>query len=254
MRENLISPDHFSVDGTLIEAYASIKSFRPKDQKQTDQTNDGQDNNGFKGRNAEVDFHGQKRSNDTHESSTDPDARLYKKSDGKEARLCHALHALVENRHGLVVSVEVNSPLGNSEPKTAVRLIDRVKDRFGIRPKTVGSDKGYGQGEYLQALEDRKITPHSAMKDGPVGGASGTRYRRQNADSIAARERMRRRQRTRGYSISQRCRKKAEELFGWCKTIGTLARTRLIGHAKVNQQAHLVGAAFNLVRLRSLLA
>jgi len=257
MQEGLISPDHFSVDGSLIEAHASIKSFKPKDQTDDDSSDARggrtKPDPGFKSRNAEIDFHGQRRSNDTHASSTDPDARLYKKSDGKEARLCHALHALMENRHGLVVSVQVNSPLGNSEPNTAVKLIDRVKQRLGIKPQTVGSDKGYGQGEYLQALESRGITPHSALKDGPIGGTPGTRHRRQNADGIAARRRMRRRQRTVGYRLSQRCRKKIEEAIGWCKTIGTLARTRLIGHRKVNQQAHLVGAAYNLVRMRSLL-
>jgi transposase len=243
----LVSEDHFSVDGSLIEAYASIKSFKPKDAG-----DDEHYGNGFKSRNAEVDFHGQKRSNATHESTTDPDAKLMKKSDGKEAKLCHALHALIENRHGLVLAVEVNSPLGNSEPETAISLLDRVKKRFQIRPRTVGADKGYGQGRFLTELEDRSITPHAAMRDGPIGGKPGTRYREQNAGSIEARQRMRRRQRSKGYGLSQRCRKKIEEMIGWAKTIGGLARTRLIGHKKTNQQAHIAGAAFNLVRMRNL--
>jgi transposase len=250
----LVSAEHFSVDGSLIEAYASIKSFKPQGAEDRDDTND---NNGFKSRNAEVDFHGQKRSNDTHASTSDPDAKLIRKSDGKPARLCHALHAIVENRHGLVLAVEVNSPLGNSEPTTALSLIDRIKDRFKLTPRTVGADKGYGQGPFLEALEKRKITPHVAMKDGPIGGGSN-RYnkyhRRDFQDSIRARQRMRQRMRGKGYTISQRCRKKIEELFGWAKTIGGLARTRLIGHWKTNQQAHVAGAAFNLVRLRSLCA
>lgn len=247
MAAGLVSADHFSVDGSLIEAYASIKSFKPRDR----QDDDG-DNNGFKSRNVEVDFHGQKRSNDTHESTTDPDARLIRKSDGKPALLSHALHAIVENRHGLVLAVEVNSPLGNSEPRTTLLLLDRIKKRFKIRPKTIGADKGYDQGPFLSELEKRTIVPHVAVKDGPIGGALGTRYRKENADSIEARQRMRRRARSKNYGISQRCRKKIEELFGWAKTIGGLARTRLIGHSKTNQQAHLAAAAFNLIRMRTL--
>jgi transposase len=246
----LVSPDHFSVDGSLIEAYASIKSFKPKGR---DEIGPG-DSNGFKSRNAEVDFHGQRRSNETHQSTTDPDAKLIRKSDGQPARLAHALHALVENRHGLVLAVEVNSPLGNSEPNTAVSLLDRVKGRFKLNPKTVGGDKGYDQGPFLIDLEGRKITPHVATKEGPIGGEPGTRYRRDNAESIAARKRMRRREGGLGYAISQRCRKKIEECFGWVKTIGGLARTRLIGHRKTGQQAHIAAAAFNLIRMRSLAA
>ena len=242
----LISSDHFSVDGSLIEAYASVKSFVPKQGN-----DDEQDNNGFKSRNAEVNFHGQKRSNDTHESTTDPQAKLIRKSDGQPARLCHALHAMVENRHGLVLAVEVNSPVGNSEPETALSLIDRVRKRFGFKPKTVGADKGYGQGPFLQALEKRKIRPHVALKEGMIGGNTPS-HRRRYKRSIEARTRMRRRMRDIGYSISQRCRKKIEELFGWAKTIAGLARTRLIGHRKTSQQAHIAGAAFNLVRMRSL--
>ncbi len=171
MRQGLISPDHFSVDGTLIEAYASIKSFKRKDSDEddsSDKNGQAKPDPGFKSRNAEVDFHGEKRSNATHASSTDPDARLYRKGVGQEAKLCHALHALIENRNGLVVSVEVNSPLGNSEPNTAVKRIDRVKQRLGIKPRTLGADKGYGQGPYLQEIEKRRITPHSALKDGPI--------------------------------------------------------------------------------------
>ena len=245
----LVSPDHFSVDGSLIEAYASIKSFKPKDARDKDGPDDS---NGFKSRNAAVDFHGQKRSNATHESSTDPDAKLIRKGEGQPALLSHALHAIVENRHGLVLAVEVNSPLGNSEPTTALSLVDRIKKRFQIRPKTLGADKGYDQGPFLNELEKRKITPHVAVKDGPIGGAAGTRYHKQNAQSIEARTRMRRRARSRGYGISQRCRKKIEELFGWAKTIGGLARTRLIGHRKTGQPAHIAASAFNLIRMRSL--
>jgi transposase len=251
MAAGLISPDHFSVDGSLIEAYASIKSFKPKDGKDDD--DEPGDNNGFKSRNAEVDFHGQKRSNDTHESTTDPDAKLVGKSDGKPALLSHALHALIENRHGLVLAVEVNSPLDNSEPNTALSLIDRVSKRFKLKPRTVGADKGYDQGPLLRGLERRKIRPHVAVKEGKIGGDTAW-YRRKNKANIAARQRMRRRTKRIGYALSQRCRKKVEEWIGWAKTIAGLYRTRLIGHAKTGQQAHRAGAAFNLIRMRNLAA
>ena len=244
----LVSPDHFSVDGSLIEAYASIKSFKRKDET----GGDDDDNNGFKSRNAEVDFRGDKRSNDTHQSTTDPDARLIRKTAGQPARLSHALHAIVENRHGLVLAVEVNSPLGNSEPETALSLVDRVKERFRLKPKTVGADRNYDQGPFLRGLEQRKVRPHVAVKDGPIGGAPGTRYRKHNRENIEARKRMRRRTRGVGYAISQRCRKKIEELFGRAKTVAGLYRTRLIGHRKTGQQAHAAGAAFNLIRMRNL--
>jgi transposase len=247
MAAGLISPDHFSVDGALIEAYASIKSFKPKDRKE----DDDQDNNGFKSRNREVDFHGQKRSNDTHASTTDPDAKLVRKSDGKPALLSHALHAVVENRHGLVLAVEVNSPLDNSEPTAALSLIDRLKKRFKLKPKTVGADKGYDQGPFLRGIERRRIRPHVAVKEGRIGGNTAA-YRRKNRANIAARQRMRRRMKSVGYTISQRCRKKIEELFGWAKTIGGLYRTRLIGHWKTGQQAQVAGAAFNLIRMGNL--
>jgi len=253
--KGLVSAEHFSVDGSLIEAYASIKSFKPKDEAPADRQ-DGGDNNGFKcsgGRNAEVDFHGQKRSNATHASTTDPEAKLFRKSDGQPARLCHALHALVENRHGLVLAVEVTAPTGNSEPAAALSLIGRVKRRFRIRPKTARRRQGYGQGPFLTELEERDITPHVALKDGVIGGL-GKAHRARHRESIEARQRMRRRSRGVGYRISQRCRKKIEELFGWAKSIAGLCRTRLIGHRKTNQQAHIAGAAFNLIRMRNLTA
>ena len=162
-----------------------------------------------------------------------------------------ALHAIIENRHGLVLAVEVNSPLDNSEPNTALSLIDRVKKRFKLKPKTVGADKGYDQGPLLRGLERRRIRPHVAVKEGVIGGCTAW-YRRQNQANIAARKRMRKRMRTASYQISQRCRKKIEEWIGWAKTIAGLYRTRLIGHAKTRQQVHVAGAAFNLIRMRNL--
>lgn len=277
----LVSPDHFSVDGSLIEAYASIKSFKPKESKDAgkdgdakgdtndeanrdtkgdtkDQAKDGakdgkDDGNGFKSRNAEVDFHGQKRSNETHESATDPDAKLYRKGNGQAATMSHMLHALVENRHGLVLAVEVNSPLGNSEPTAALALVDRVRKKFRMKPRTLGADKGYDQGPFLGELEKRGIRPHVAVKEGVIGGKD-PKYRKRHADSIAARRRMRRRTQGVGHKLSQRCRKKIEEWFGWAKCVAGLARTRLRGHWRTGLLAQMAGAAFNLIRMRNLAA
>ena len=147
-----VSLGHCSADGSLIEAYASIRSFVPTEREARGDRPDDGNNDGFESRNAEVDCHGAKRSNDTHESTTGPDAKLIRKAAGQPARLSHALHALVENRHGLVLAaVEVNSPLDDSEPDTALSLIDRVKERFRLEPETVGADKGFDQGPCLRA-------------------------------------------------------------------------------------------------------
>lgn len=244
----LVSSDHFSVDGSLIEAHASIKSFKPKDR---DDDDDGGGNNGFKPRNAEVNFHGQERSNATHQSTTDPQAKLYRKGDGQGAKLSHMLHALVENRHGLVLAVQVNSPLGNSEPNTAVSLLDRARGQFGLSPQTLGADKGYDQGPFLRELEARAIEPHVAMRDGPIDPKSEY-YKRRNHDNIEARRRMKRRLNSVAYQVSQRVRKKLEESFGWIKTIGGLRRSRHVGETKTNQQAHVAAGAYNYIRMRNL--
>jgi tetratricopeptide (TPR) repeat protein len=194
----------------LIEAYASVKSFVPKEPTQNAKDKNDPPNSGFKSRNASVDFTGQKRSNATHQSTTDPEARLFCKSYGDFPRLRHGLHAITENRHGLVLAVEVNSPLDNSEPRTAISLIDRIKKRFKIKPKTTGADKGYDQAEFLRKLERRKIRPHVAVREGRVGG-SDPAYRKKHQADIRVRMRMKRRMATIGYQISQRCRKKIEE-------------------------------------------
>lgn len=251
LAQGLASPDPFGVDGSLIEAHASIKSFKPRGSADA-AGNDPEGGAGFKRRNPEGDFHGQKRSHATHASKTGPQAKLIKKGDGQPARLCHALHALGENRHGLVRAVGVDSPLGNSEPTTAVSLIDRVRRRFRPRPKTVGGDEGFDRGPFPEALAERETTPHVAVKEGVLGAATGTAYRRRHARAIAARRRMRRRTRGVGYGLSQRCRKKIEGWFGRAKTVAGLARTRRIGHAKTSPQARVAAAAFNLIRMRKL--
>jgi transposase len=250
MASGLASDEHFSVDGTLIEAHASIKSFRPRDP--VDPPDGGADSNGFKSRNPDVDFHGQKRSNATHSSTTDPEARLYRKGQGQEAKLCHMGHAVAENRHGLILGVEVSVAAGDAEPAAALAMLDEIHQTYRVRPRTCGADKGYDAGPFMRALEDRRIVPHVAMKEGPVGG----RFIRQrkDQDAIAARRRMRGRMRTAGYRLSQRTRKKVEEAFGWIKQIGGLARTRLVGRWKVRQQFQMVAAAYNLVRLSRLLS
>ena len=254
MKAGLTSDEHFTVDGTLIESHASIKSFVRRDASDKDDS----DGNGFKSRNAEVNFHRQRRSNDTHVSTTDPQAKLYKKSDGQAAKLYHMGHALAENRHGLLMGVCVSDAAGDAEPVAAVGMVDRLRQRHGVCVATVGSDKGYDQGPYLLELEKRDVEPHTAMKAGAIGGATmrtrPSRRRKVDRPPIEARRRMRRRQRTRGYRLSQRCRKKIEEAFGWIKTVATLARTKLIGRWKITQQMHLAAAAYNLVRMRKLAA
>jgi transposase len=248
MKAGLTSDEHFSVDGTLIESYAALKSFVPKEPKERDPNDDG---NGFKPRNAEVNFHGQKRSNDTHQSTTDPEARLYKKGDGQAARLYHMGHVVAENRHGLVMSVQMTEASGSAEPTAALEMLDGM-NRLKLRPKTLGGDKGYDRSRFLIALEERQIRPHVPTKEGKIGGFS--RPKKEHLLLIAARKRMRRREGTVGYRISQRCRKKIEEAIGWVKTVAGLARTRLIGRWKLQQQLHLAAAAYNLVRLRRLAA
>jgi transposase len=251
MKAGLTSDEHFSVDGTLIESHASIKSFVPKDQTDDDTDSTG----GFKPRNAEANFHGQKRSNSTHASRTDPEARLFKKGDGQPARLYHTGHAISENRHGLVMAVCVTEAAGDAEPAAALSMIDTMRSTHGTPVRTLGSDKGYDSGPYLMELERRAVVPHTAMRAGVIGGAKGTSLRscRRRA-SVPPRLRMKERQTAPGYTLSQRCRKKIEEAFGWIKTVAGLCRTRLVGQWKIKQQVQLAAAAYNLVRMRKLTA
>lgn len=246
----LCSEEHFSVDGTLIQSYASIKSFTSKSDDD-DATSGGRSSGGFKPRNAEVDFHGQKRSNTTHFSTTDPEARLYKKGVGQAAYLSHLGHVISDNRHGLIVATGVSEANGKAECKAALDMLDDLHTRQGVVPETLGADKGYDSGPWMIELERRGITPHAAMRDGPVGGVC----RRQKKDRplIAARQRMAERHEDAGYRLSQRARKKVEEGIGWCKTIAGLARARHVGRWKIKQQLDLAAAAYNLVRMRKLL-
>lgn len=230
--KRLLSSDHFSVDGTLLEAWASLKSFRRKD---------GCDRDGEgPGRNAERDFHGEKRSNETHASTTDPQARLYRKGDGQPARLCYIGHALMENRHGLVVEGGASLATGTAEREVALELLDR---RQASRRITLGADKAYDVAQFVHDLRRRSVTPHIAIN----GHVTKTGKRRRTAVD-------RRTTRHAGYGVSQRCRKRIEEVFGWIKGSAGLGKVKLRGRARVDAAFTLTLAAYNLVRLPKLLA
>lgn len=228
----LVSSDHFSVDGTLIQAWASIKSFRRTDGSDNDP--DGP------GRNAERDFHGETRSNATHRSTTDPEARLYKKGDGQPARLCYLGHALMENRNGLIVDGAATLATGTAEREAALAMLDR---RPAKRRVTLGADKAYDVRGFIEDLRTRRVTPHVAI-DGRVSKAGVRR-----ASAIDART-----TRHPGYGASQRRRKRIEEAFGWIKQAAGQRQARLRGRRKVEAVFTLALAAYNLIRLPQLLA
>jgi transposase len=214
MRE-LVSDEHFSVDGTLLEAWASHKSFRAKE----DRDDGGGD-----------DFRGQKRSNDTHASTTDPDARLIRKGKGKEAKLSYLANTLMENRHGLIIGVDVRRASGTGERDGALDLLAAVGVKQGT---TLGADKGYDTQDFVAALTTRRIAPHIA-RNTANGRSSAV------PASVA---------RTRGYAISQKVRKRIEQPFGWTKTIGGLRKLPLVGLAAVRGWVTWAFAAYNLIRL-----
>jgi len=219
----LVSDEHFTVDGTLIEAWASIKRFTAKDGS-SKPPEDGS-------RNPTVDFKGESRSNDTHVSLTDPDARLYKKADGEKSRLAYLSHALMENRNGLVVDVETTHATGTAEREAAKTMVARTVNKQGA---TLGADKGYDVKEFVQALRGQGVTPHVAQKK--VGSAIDKRTTRHA-----------------GYATSLKIRKRVEEIFGWSKTVGDLRKARFVGLAKVKAQTLFTFAAYNLTRLATIL-
>jgi hypothetical protein len=222
----LLSSEHFSVDGTLLEAWASLKSFRPKD---------GSGDPPAPGRNGERDFHGEPRRNDTHVSTTDPETRLFRKGLGKEARLCFMGHALMENRNGLIVGTVTTTATGHAERWAALTLIE--PHAATPQPVTLGADKGYDSADFVMALRDNAVTPHVAQH---------TSGRRSAIDEGTAGHP--------GYAISQRIRKRVEEAFGWAKTVAGLRKMRHRGLLKVDWQFTLAMAAYDLVRLPKLLA
>jgi len=218
-----LSDEHFTVDGTLIEAWASQKSFRPKDEEPGASSSEG-----------EVDFHGERRSNDTHQSTTDPEARLYKKSKGSEAKLSYLGHGLMENRQGLLVGTLVTLASGTAERDAAQRLAQNIP---GTKRVTLGGDKNYDTRDFVRALRKMKITPHVAQNNTNRSSAIDGRTTRHA-----------------GYAISQQKRKRVEQSFGWMKVIGMLRKVKLRGREKVSWWFTYVGAAYNLVRLRTLQA
>ena len=232
----LCSDDHFSVDGTLIDSMASMKSFRSKDEQDND---DHDDANSFMPRNPDVNFHGTKRSNDTHSSRTDPEARLYRKGPGKPSRLAHMGYLLTENRNGLIMEVDVTAANGTAERESALSMLDRFHEKYAQRPKTLGADAGYDAGEFLIDLESRNVQPHVAMRKNEPADPETIRKpsRKRNCE---ARMRMRERLNSVCYTISQRVRKKIEECFGWQKTIagavGAVGRTAGKSNKTLNSQ------------------
>jgi transposase len=218
----LLSKDHFSVDGTLIEAWASIKSFHPRD---------GGPGNGI-GRNDTVDFHGKSLKNETHASTTDPESRLYRKGKGKESKLCYMGHVLMENRNGLVVDTRLTQATGTAERDAAA---DMILNLPGMHRVTIGADKAYDTEGFVTRLKSFQATPHVAQND---------KNRRSAIDARTTRHA--------GYSISGKIRKRIEETFGWIKTIGTLRKTRYRGEEKLSWYFTLAVAAYNLVRMRNL--
>lgn len=230
----LLSDEHFSVDGTLIDAWASMKSFRPKD-------GGGDDGPAGGGRNAERDFRGQKRCNETHASTTDPDARLYRKGDGQSSRLCFMGHLLMENRHALIVDAELTRASGTAEREAALAMLKR--HRKGPGRVTLGADKAYDVADFVDTLRAGRVTPHIAI-DGHLTKTGKRRKTRVD----------RRTTRHPGYAVSQRLRKRIEEGFGWMKTTAGLAKTRHRGIERVGWMFTLTAAAYNLVRIPRLLA
>jgi transposase len=227
--KRLLSSEHFSVDGTLIEAWASMKSFRPKRSTGSDEPPSSG------GRNGEVCFKGEKRSNRTHESTTDPEARLYRKGPGMEAKLCFIGHGLMENRSALIVDTRVTAADGHAERIAALAMLEARADR--PRSVTVATDKGYDAEDFVNELRSMNVRPHLAQN------ANG---RRSAID--------RRTTRHVGYAHSQRIRKRIEEAFGWIKTVAGQRKTKFRGRDRVGWAFAFAAAAYNLVRLPKLMA
>ena len=224
---DLLSDEHFTVDGTLIEAWASLKSFKKKDAPPTAPPADDAGN-------PSVDFHGEQRSNATHRSTTDPEARLYRKGPGKEAKLNHMGHVLMENRNGLAVQTQVTQATGTAEREAAVDMIAAQAPQGGV---TVGGDKNYDTQGCVADLRTAGATPHVAQNATRRGGSA--------IDGRTTRHP--------GYDVSQRVRKRVEEIFGWLKTVGGMRKTRFRGTARVGWMFTWALAAYNLVRMRNLL-
>jgi transposase len=224
----LMSDEHFSVDGTLIEAWASMKSFQSKDDPKDPPGASSGDNNAWK------DFKGENRSNETHESKTDPEAKLLRKGSGREAKLCFSGHVLMENRHGLVADVLVTPSVGETETDAALSMMERTF--VSNRNRTVGGDRGYDNARFVAGARMLGATPHVAQNNARRGGSAVDGRTTSRA----------------GYAVSLRWRMRIEEIFGWMKTVGGLRRTRLRGVARTQLSAYFVAAAYNLLRMARL--
>jgi len=222
----LLSDEHFTVDGTLVEAWASLKSFKRKDAGPSEPPDDPG--------NPTVNFHGERRSNATHQSTTDPEAQLAKKGAGKEAKLCYSANALMENRHALLVDFQVEPADGYAERRAAIAMVDERLP--GRRRVTLGGDKGYDTSGFVAGCRALTVTPHVARNQARRGGSA--------LDARTVRHP--------GYAVSQWIRKQVEEAFGWMKTIGGLRKTRYRGRERVQMHAYLVATAYNLVRIARL--
>jgi hypothetical protein len=222
---NLLSDEHFSVDGTLIEAWASQKSFQRKDRPVPPPDDPG---------NPTVNFHGEKRSNETHQSTTDPDARLARKSGGHESKLAYCGNVLIENRNGIVVDTALLQCSGMAERHAAMIMAERVEGKERI---TLGADKGYDTKDLVKELRRRNVTPHVSQNTKRQGGSA--------IDGRTTRHE--------GYQVSQRKRKRIEEVFGWVKTVGMLRKTRHRGLETVAWVFTFTATAYNLVRMRNLI-
>jgi len=230
--KRLLSSEHFSVDGTLIDAWASMKSFVPKDKGDEPPAPPA-------GRNAERNFRGETRSNETHASATDPDARLYRKGNGQPTRLCYMAHVLMENRNGLVVDSTLTHATGTAEREATLTMLERRPSKQRI---TLGAGKAYDVTDFIGELRARKVTPHIAVN----GTITKTGKRRKTAiDGRTTRHC--------GYESSQRCRKRIEEVFGWTKSSAGLTKFKIKGLAKTNAIFSFFAAAYNLIRLPKLL-
>jgi transposase len=222
--QGLLSDEHFTVDGTLVEAWAGHKSFQRKEGKEVKPPSDDDPGN------PSVDFHGERRRNDTHQSTTDPAARLARKGPGKEAKLSYAGHVLMENRNGLAVDGCVTPATGRAEVEAAIALVERIE---GWQRVTLGADKGYDRKEFVLQLREHQVTPHLARKPTSIIDARTTRHP--------------------GYTLSQQKRKCIEEIYGWLKTVAGLRKTRHRGVPRVGWMFTFALAAYNLVRMRNLL-
>lgn len=230
--EGWTSNEHFTADGTLIEAWASLKSFVRKDRRDKAKVQSAKDDDPG---NPTINFHGEKRSNATHQSSSDPESVLYRKANGQASKLCFGAQVLMENRHGLCAAITVHNPIAQDEATVALAQVDGHRQLHEAKISTVGADKAYHQKKFVDGCREREISPHVACKEGiQVKGLD----RRTTGGS--------------GYQLSQKLRKRVEEIFGWMKTVGGLRRTRYRGRERTQAWVYFIASSYNLLRMAKL--